>query len=168
MESAGGRAACVKLARVSGSRHVATLLVLVLAGCGMDAPPEATPVDVSGTWQLEVGVVNGQPLPLVPGHDITLTIEPTRVGGVAACNHYGAGLVTDGHSFRVAEPLEMTAMGCEPAVMASESAYVEALARVRQVTVDGDRLVLSGPATSLRFARLRALRPYEIARDGAV
>ena len=79
---------------------LATLLALLLAACtaatppgsATPAPPSAEPsgqVDLQGAWELEEGTSAGQPIPIVGGHRITLTIEGAVAGGTAACNGYG-------------------------------------------------------------------------------
>ena len=61
------------------------LLGVVLAACGEPAEPAS----IEGAWQLESGTLDGEPIPIVDGFPITLTIEGDTVGGIAACNGYG-------------------------------------------------------------------------------
>ena len=130
----------------------AVILAAVLAaGCGGDPGP--APVDANGDWQLEAGSARGRAIPLAAGHRITLTITGTNLSGTAACNHYGAQATVADGTIRI-DGIGGTAMGCAPEVMASEAAYLEALAGVRAADVTADRLVLSGPAIELRFVRL--------------
>lgn len=127
---------------------------IVLAAC----EPVVQDVDAVGDWQLEAGVLDGRPLPLLVQHPVTMLVEPDRVSGTAACNHYGAQLQQAGASFRLAE-LGGTAMGCEPAVMDLETAVLRALGRVTTAArVDG-RLLLSGPGVELRFVASETIEP---------
>jgi heat shock protein HslJ len=130
---------------------------VLLAGCGSPgAPsPDATdaPFDAEGSWQLTSSSVNGGEVPLVEGHPVTVTIEGSDIGGIAACNHYGGRLSVTGGRLEI-EELAMTAMGCEEALMAAESAYLAALQVVETIGGDGGQLVLLGPGVELRFDRL--------------
>ncbi|MGZ8511810.1 MAG: hypothetical protein ACXWWL_00005, partial [Candidatus Limnocylindria bacterium] len=54
------------------------LLVLVLAACGgSGSTPQPDPGDgdPQGDWQLVAGTVNGQEVPILDDHRITLTLE---------------------------------------------------------------------------------------------
>lgn len=130
------------------------LLLLFLAGCaGSAAPSPSSDVAIDGSWQLISGRTAAGEVPIIPGWPVTLTIEGTAVAGTAACNSYAGRLV--GASGRLSfDELGMTAMGCEPDVMASESAYAAALERIDEIGRDGEELVLSGPDAELRFTRL--------------
>jgi heat shock protein HslJ len=148
------------------------VLGLVLAGCGgppvgsgdpvpSTAPPPAgtDPADaadrVEGSWVLTAGAVDGTRLEQVADHRVTLIIEGTEIGGIAACNHYGARAVMGADGLRL-DGMGMTMMGCRDDVMALESVYLEALMRVRQLERDGDELVASGDGVELRFSELDA------------
>jgi heat shock protein HslJ len=82
---------------------------------------------------------------------VSLAIEGSTVGGIAACNHYGGELDRDGAGLSFGA-MTMTEMGCDEPVMALEAAYVAALGRVEAAARDGDRLRLSGPGVDLEFA----------------
>ena len=137
---------------------IAALVVLfVLAGCG-DAsvttvpsePPAA--VDPSGEWQLVAGSVDGQGLTLPPDVPVTFVVEGSGVSGRSGCNQYFGeftlvnGKVTLGG-------LGGTEMACEEPIMALEAAYLGGLAKVDAARMDGEALVLTGPAVELRFER---------------
>ena len=137
---------------------IAALAVLfVLAGCG-DAsvttvpsePPAA--VDPSGEWQLVAGSVDGQALTLPPDVPVTFVVEGSGVSGRSGCNQYFGeftlvnGKVTLGG-------LGGTEMACEEPIMALEAAYLGGLAKVDAARMDGEALVLTGPAVELRFER---------------
>jgi heat shock protein HslJ len=106
--------------------------------------------DVYGSWQLTSGSVDGQPIPIVDSHPITLSIGLDAVGGTAACNSYfyaGSLPVGEGFGFGVTE------MACSPLeVMESEAAYLSALARVEMgAAEDGLLLVGQGGEVELHF-----------------
>lgn len=139
--------------------HAPLVLVLValLAACGGSgaSPPDSSdePFDPQGAWQLESGSANRAEIPLVDGHPITLTIEGSEIGGTSACNHYGGRLTVTGGRLEILD-LGMTAMGCEEAVMASESAFLAAMGLVETIGGDDGQLVLRGPQVELRFDAL--------------
>ena len=135
---------------------VIVLLLGVLTGCGAEAVPSASTdaPDLSGAWKLASGTGPGGQVAVLDDHPITVAIAGSELSGTAACNGYGAQIeraVTGG--ITIGE-LGMTAMACEPAVMASESAYTAALSRVDAIELEGERLVLSGPDVRLEFERL--------------
>lgn len=127
------------------------LPILVLAGvlasaCDIGGPS----ADIDGQWTLANGTVDGAPLGPIPGTRISLDIDGSTVGGIAACNHYGGELDRDGARISFSA-MTMTEMGCDGPVMALESAYVAALGQVDTATRDGDRLRLTGPSVELAF-----------------
>lgn len=137
--------------------------VLLAAGCarlfGADAPPE----EVLGPWVLAEGRVDGAPLDVPAGQRITLTLEEEELGGTSACNQYGGRYrVAAGRFELVDEGLSMTEMACEPAVMAVEQRYVDALTRVEVIQRADRALLLLGQGVELRFD------PVEPVDDAAV
>jgi heat shock protein HslJ len=150
------------------------LLALTLIACGgtpgpgatATPPPSPSPTapataspgggsldEIIGDWQLESGVLDGEPVPIVPQAPITLTVNAIRVSGTSACNSYGADwILGDDGSLRLDE-INMTLMLCEEPVNASETAYLAALGRTNSVTMDGEQLVMAGPGSELRFVR---------------
>ena len=135
-------------------------LVLLVVACGdagqttgLGATAAAGPVDASGDWILTAGTAIGQPIPIVEGSRITLTIEGTSVGGQSACNQYFGELTVVDGIVRVGG-LGGTEMACAEPVMASESAYLTALGAVSGARMDGATLVLLGPGVELRYEPL--------------
>jgi heat shock protein HslJ len=119
-------------------------LTLLAAACGSEASagsPGSTP---DGDWQLTEGVA------LVDGYPITMSIDGNEVSGRAACNSYFGTVTVDGNRITIGE-LGATEMGCRPAVMEAEAAFLAALLEVTTFDRDGNRLTLSGPDTGLSF-----------------
>ncbi len=133
-------------------RRTASLLAAVVlvgaAACGTDdastgdngTPSEpGTTVDraavsADGSWVLVAGTLDGEPLDLVDGRDVTLVIDGSEIGGTAACNGYGGSVTLGeesefGGSFAVGE-LAWTEMACEPAVMELEQRFLAAVQKV--------------------------------------
>ncbi|WP_166348685.1 META domain-containing protein [Phytoactinopolyspora limicola] len=140
------------------------LAALLLAGCGGDDETDGDATGdgaIDGEWELTEGTGPGGPLPLADDYRVTLTIDGTQIGGVSACNHYGATASRDGDTFAIAE-IESTAMGCEPTAMDLEVAYHEALRDVATATREGDVLVLAGPLTDLRFTEIPPVPTAEL------
>ena len=131
-------------------------VVLLLAACGSDDGDSTDEAGsgsaVDGSWTLDSGTVDGQAVPLLADYPITLVIEGVEVGGRAACNSYGGSVSVDGSTIAITEVF-MTEMACEPQVMESEQAYLQALSLVDTVAVDADVLTLSGGGAELVFAR---------------
>ena len=162
-----------RLGRLSRmTRRPILSLALVLAACGSQPPDGAEPVPssatrpadtdpagdaerVEGSWVLTTGSLDGMSLEQVADHRVTLIIQGTEIGGIAACNHYGARAVMGADGLRL-DGMGMTMMGCGADVMALESVYLRALMRVRQLQRDGDELVASGDGVELRFTALDA------------
>jgi heat shock protein HslJ len=130
---------------------VGLLLALALvSGCGEPSEPAA----IAGAWQLTSGTLDGEPIPIVDGFPITLTIETTTVSGTAACNGYGGSYAVVDGALVISE-LAATAMACSPEeTMSSESAYLEALTRATSMTVIDDQLTLAGEGVELEFIAL--------------
>jgi heat shock protein HslJ len=101
---------------------------------------------VLGDWVL----VSGVPQP--SGVPATLVVEDAQVRGVSFCNHYSGSYTLDGEAL-VIDGLGGTDMGCDPDVMAAETAYLSALGTADRMVRDGADLVLTGPEGSLRFSR---------------
>jgi heat shock protein HslJ len=132
--------------------HRALLLLatsLLIAACA-DSPGRASPAPgITGAWQLVGDVPRAAALPA--GARATLDVGNGQVGGTSFCNHYGGTYQLDGDSL-VVDGLGGTDMGCEPGIMAAETAYLRALAAVRTASVEDGELVLTGPGGELRFA----------------
>jgi heat shock protein HslJ len=143
---------------------VCSVLPVLLAACGEGAPAPAG-VAAEGSWRLHSGAVRDEPVPLVTGYRITLTIEGDNATGRAACNRYGGSIRIDGDSLSLGE-IGATQMGCQPAVMSSEEAYFSALRLVDTISRDGAALELSGPQTVLRFSPLPAVPEAALVGEG--
>lgn len=137
---------------------VALAALFVLTACGgasVTTPPAEAPaaVDAAGQWQLVSGTVDGQQLPLDDDARVTLIVDGSSVSGESACNRYfGEFTLVDGRV--TLGSLGGTEMACAEPVMAIEAAYLAGLGKVDSALIDGDVLVLGGPATELRFERL--------------
>lgn len=136
---------------------------LATAACGGGADPIG-PVDdaadaAHGAWELAAAE---PPIDVPDSARITLTIEERdgrlQAGGTAACNGYGGTLDLADGGWAMAD-LGATDMGCEPALMDAERAYLDALTSVDTWTRDGDTLQLSGDATTLSFQLLPEVEP---------
>lgn len=130
--------------------------VLTLAACGSDTAADAAAGDVEGEWLFTGGAADGTELPRPPGTRATLEVVGDEARGTAFCNQWFATLRLDGAALSLGE-IGRTEMGCEPEVMAAESAYLAALAAVGTAAVDGEELVLTGDGVELRFAPVPAV-----------
>jgi heat shock protein HslJ len=122
------------------------------ANTATDSTPEASGSLQGIPWTLVRGTGPGGAVPVVDDWPITITFDDDSVGGRAACNSYGGTYqLTDG-DLSIGE-LSATAMGCEPAPMEAESAFLGALPAVSRLDVSATSLVLSGEGVELHFAR---------------
>lgn len=113
------------------------------------------------SWVLAEGVGPEGPVVGVEGYPITLNFDGATLGGTAACNGYGGSFERVDDQVSIGD-LSWTEMGCEPAVMQAESAYLAALVSVDQFALDGEQLRLDGPSTELVFERAAAVPVAEL------
>lgn len=134
-------------------RRIALLLTvgLVVTAClGTDFADS-----VEGAWELDAGSLDGEPIPILDSHPITMTLEGDQISGKAACNSYGGRFLLDGNEFSIQEGLAWTEMACMPQeVMESEQAFLQALTRVDTVEMGDERLTLAGPDVEMSFELL--------------
>jgi heat shock protein HslJ len=136
------------------NRPVAVLgcLIALLAGCAEAGEQGGDPTGIA--WELTEGTVDGQPVPIVDGHGITLSLTDEGVGGTAACNGYGGMYEIAGDQITFSE-LFGTEMACTPeAVMESEQTYLRGLLLVDTFSMTDENLTLSGEGVELVFAAL--------------
>lgn len=113
---------------------------------------------LQGAWQLSAGTHQGEPVPILETHPITMNLDGDQIGGTAACNGYGGTFSLSGSDFSLTEGLSWTEMGCMPSeVMTSEQAFLGALAAVDRIAYAGELLTMSGPGTELTFESLPAV-----------
>ena len=135
------------------------VLVLTVAAC---ASSEISLPAVVGDWELQTGTLDGDPFPIVEGNRITMNLsDDGSVGGVAACNSYGGTYVADAEDLIVSQ-LGATAMGCEPNVMDSESAFLSLLGEQLTYTVSGDELTVTHSRGELTFSRVQPVPTAEL------
>lgn len=126
---------------------------LVLSGGGAELRFEATPTQVSaeleGTqWMLQ-GVVDGDII-TSPASEARLSFERGEIDGTSGCNSFGGTLSVSGSVLEV--PLvEITEMGCEPAIMDQENAILNVLTNQPTWRINGDLLVLEIENASLIY-----------------
>ncbi|HSK93153.1 MAG TPA: META domain-containing protein [Candidatus Angelobacter sp.] len=128
----------------------ALVAVLVVAGCDALFPPGGDAGPIDGEWRLTGGSHDGLPLPIPPEAPISLVVDGDEVGGRAACNQYGGEVTLDGDDVTFGA-MSMTEMGCDPAIMDAESAYLAALADVERWVRDGATLRLIGNEVELTY-----------------
>ncbi len=135
---------------------VATLIT----GCGEPLQQVGDPVGIA--WELTEGTVGGEPVPIVDGYPITLTLTDEGAGGTAACNGYGGMYEIAGRQITFSELLG-TEMACvDEGVMESEQSYLGGLLLVSTFSMTEDSLTLSGEEVELVFAALPPLPTAEL------
>lgn len=130
---------------------LAAVLGVALTAC-LGSDFEAS---VEGSWQLESGSHEGQPVTTVDTHPITMTLQAGEIGGTAACNSYGGRYTLSATEFTIEDGLSQTEMACQPdEVMESEGQFLAALRSVETAALVDGGLVLEGPSTELVFVQL--------------
>ena len=114
-----------------------------------DAPVDDAPVVIDGTWLLVSGTIDGAPVSLVDGGDVTMNIDGGQIAGTAACNGYGGTLDIGDGTFSV-RGLWSNDTWCESvAAMDLEEAYLRALSDIVSSELTDGALALSGPGVDL-------------------
>lgn len=140
------------------------LILLLVAACGGgstggdDSTAPATEPPVSGLgafgdviWQLVTATVDGEPLQLIDGHPVTVSLTDDGVGGTAACNSYFGQVSATGDMLTVGE-LASTMMACVgDDVMQLETAFLTALPRVTAARIADGNLLLTGEGVEMTF-----------------
>ncbi len=136
---------------------------VLTSACGSDTVSvESGSNDFVGEWQLESGTLDGAAFPLVDGWRVTFQLEEDgRFGGRAACNGYGGTYELDGSAISFGE-WSITEMGCEPAVMASEQAFITVMQRTPEIERVGDELRMGGDGIDLSFSLIPPLPAAEL------
>jgi heat shock protein HslJ len=68
-------------------RRFALLIVIALTSAACLGPGSTDSVE--GPWQLTTGTVDGEEIPILESHPITIVFEGDQVSGTASCNGYG-------------------------------------------------------------------------------
>ena len=135
---------------------VSLIAVLVSACLGSDFADS-----VEGSWQMTSGTLDGEEIPILDSHPITMVIEGNQISGTASCNGYSGTFDLDGSEITIG-PLATTQMACFPEeTMQAETMFGEAMTRVETVTLD-DELTLSGDGVELVFVALQPVPDAEL------
>ena len=70
-----------------------------------------------------------------------LRFDGGRVGGLGGCNRFGGRYEADGDKLTFS-PMMATRMACRPDIMKAEQTFMDMLAKVKAMALDGDRLEL--------------------------
>lgn len=134
-------------------RHlIASLLVLVLAGCGATTGgSSATSAELVGTWRLVA--VDGPSTRLTADPpEVVLEVGADEIGFTAGCNSHGGRWRLDGDVL-VVSALGGTEMGCDRWLMDRDAALAGLLTGRPSYAVEGEALELRGEGAVLRFER---------------
>lgn len=129
---------------------VAVVVALVVAACGTET--ETGVGSEEGAWLLETGSVEGEPIPVLADHPITMLLREGEIIGTAACNTYSGQYRASGGDFSLVDGVAVTEMACfPPEAMESQQTYLNALLTVDQIEVAAGKLTLSGSDATTRL-----------------
>ena len=125
-----------------------SLLVISVAACGSTSGKEVLNLEGS-QWVLIQ--MDGEAV--LPGSETTLTFEVDRIHGRGGCNNYFASYTLSEDGNIEFGPAGSTMMYCnEPeGVMEQEISFLQVLAEVSKVSIDGEQLILEDEAGSSRL-----------------
>jgi heat shock protein HslJ len=125
-------------------------VVLLLASCS-SPDPGTDPAGLEGvTWVLDAASA-GSLVDHVPSHArVDLRFQDGEVSGKSGCNSYGGSYEAGDGSLSFGQ-MSMTQMGCDDALMALESAYLDALGATTGFQISNSGLVLTGGQVALTF-----------------
>ncbi|MCS5699496.1 META domain-containing protein [Cyanobium sp. FGCU-52] len=106
--------------------------------------PMNAPALRGSLWKLQaLQDGSGPTLSEPPGRpaELLLAADQERVSGTGGCNRLMGGFQLNGEQLRFSR-LASTQMACDPAVMAFEQRYADALGRVRRWSIDKQNLLL--------------------------
>jgi len=124
-------------------------VVLVAAIIATGAQAKAPAALTGKTWLLtSLNGINRQALGIT-----AVFTTGGKLSGFSGCNSYGGTYTTSGSSISIPDRLAVTQVACRQAVMAQESAYLEALTSATNYSVRNGILTLAGrkSRTVLRF-----------------
>jgi heat shock protein HslJ len=138
---------------------------VLLAGCG--SSPDATPGtdglawdDLSGRTFVSTQVrFGGEPTTLVADTVVRLTFGADGISASAGCNTMGGDAHLDGDRLVVDGGLSMTEMGCPEPRMDQDSWLADVLSSSPALSLDGDRLSVTGTDDSLAMVDEKTVNP---------
>jgi heat shock protein HslJ len=163
-------------------------LPLLLAACGVAAPPTQPPTQapptsapptgapdtpaptdpagndpaaLNGRHFLSVKVTdNGAPYPLVPGTTISLRFTDGTLSAQAGCNTMSGSYAIDGDGRLIANGgWATTEMGCDPARHAQDEWLSTLLSSQPVVVIDGDKVVITSGSTVIELLDREVAQP---------
>ncbi len=117
------------------------------------ATPPASAMSVKDVmWRAEAiggsGIVDGAEVTMMLGND-------GKIGGRSGCNGYSANYQMTGDAIKILSPIIGTRMGCAPALMYQERAYLKLVESAVSVAAqtDGALIMTSADGNTVRFVR---------------
>ncbi len=117
------------------------------------ATPPASAIPVKDVvWRAEAiggsGIVDGSEVTMMLGSD-------SKIGGRSGCNGYSANYQITGDAIKILSPIIGTRMGCAPALMYQERAYLKLVEGAVSVAAqtDGALVMTSADGNTVRFVR---------------
>ena len=123
--------------------------LLTMTGCGSATDESgSSPLDVDGRTFLSTSVtVDGEPMSLVSGTQLSLSFAGSTITANAGCNTLGGDATIDDGTLVVGNGLAMTEMGCDSDRMDQDTWFADLLSADPSVVLDGSMLTLESKDT---------------------
>lgn len=128
--------------------------ILMVAACGSSS--QVSTADLEGSWNLtRLTGSDGQQVSVPDTISPTISFQGSQVGGDSGCNNFSGSYTLDGSTIKFSPGMATTLKACDDPVTSVETAYLQALAAVDKVALDGDKLTLStgGGDPQVEFTR---------------
>ena len=132
---------------------VALTALLTMTGCGSATDESgSSSLDVDGRTFLSTSVtVDGEPMSLVSGTQLSLSFAGSTITANAGCNTLGGDATIDDGTLVVGNGLAMTEMGCDSDRMEQDTWFADLLAAEPSLALDASMLTLESKNTVVKM-----------------
>ena len=123
--------------------------LLTMTGCGSaTGEPDNASSDIDGRTFLSTSVtVDGEPMSLVSGTQLSVRFIGSGITANAGCNTMSGDATIDSGTLVLGDGLAMTEMGCDSPRMEQDAWFADLLAAEPSVALDGSTLTLESKGT---------------------
>ena len=142
----------ISLSDMMNTRLVAVGLVSIfgVVGCGWAdnaASPGGSSDPTGRTFVSSMVTVDGVPMPLAKGTQLTLVFTDDGISASAGCNTMGGQGSAQGGALVMDGELSMTEMGCDRQRMEQDQWFADLLTSTPALALDGDQMTLTSRGT---------------------